>query len=106
MPDPKSLPLLDTGASRRRPDQSREPSQRVDPGFDREPWIPAGVYPDGNRGRNDILLVDCQFMDRLYLATTTDWHIRTSALTFFLSSEFWVGNIPKSVGDKVEGKNG
>ena len=24
----------------------------------------------------------------------------------FLSSEFWVGNIPESVGNKVEGKNG
>jgi hypothetical protein len=28
-------------ASRRRPDESREPSQRLDPGFHREPWIPA-----------------------------------------------------------------
>jgi len=27
--------------SRRRPDESREPSQRPDPGFHREPWIPA-----------------------------------------------------------------
>ena len=40
-------------ASRRRPDESREPSQRLGPGFHREPWIPAGVYPDKNRGRND-----------------------------------------------------
>ena len=23
------------------------------PGFHRESWIPAGVYPDENRGRND-----------------------------------------------------
>jgi hypothetical protein len=45
--------VLDTGASRRRPDESREPSQRLGPGFHREPWIPAGVYPDENRGRND-----------------------------------------------------
>jgi hypothetical protein len=43
----------DTGASRPRPDESREPSQRLGPGFHREPWIPAGVYPGGNRGRND-----------------------------------------------------
>jgi len=28
-------------ASRRRPDKSREPSPRLDPGFHREPWIPA-----------------------------------------------------------------
>ena len=28
-------------ASRRHPDESREPSQRLDPGFHREPWIPA-----------------------------------------------------------------
>jgi hypothetical protein len=28
-------------ASRRRPDESREPSQRLGPGFHREPWIPA-----------------------------------------------------------------
>ena len=28
-------------ASRRRPDESREPSQRLGPGFQREPWIPA-----------------------------------------------------------------
>ena len=28
-------------ASRRRPDESREPAQRLDPGFHREPWIPA-----------------------------------------------------------------
>jgi len=28
-------------ASRRRPDESREPSQRLVPGFHREPWIPA-----------------------------------------------------------------
>jgi len=28
-------------ASRRRPDGSREPSQRLGPGFHREPWIPA-----------------------------------------------------------------
>ena len=34
-------PYFDTGASRRRPDKSREPSQRLDPGFHREPWIPA-----------------------------------------------------------------
>jgi hypothetical protein len=27
--------------SRRRPDESREPSQRLGPGFHREPWIPA-----------------------------------------------------------------
>jgi hypothetical protein len=26
---------------RRRPDESREPSLRLDPGFHREPWIPA-----------------------------------------------------------------
>ena len=35
---------------------SREPSRRLDPSFHREPWIPAGVYPDGNRGRNDTRL--------------------------------------------------
>ena len=28
-------------ASRHCPDQSREPFQRMDPGFHREPWIPA-----------------------------------------------------------------
>ena len=28
-------------ASRRRPDESREPSQTLGPGFHREPWIPA-----------------------------------------------------------------
>ena len=28
-------------ASRERPDKSREPSQILDPGFPREPWIPA-----------------------------------------------------------------
>ncbi len=28
-------------ASRRRPDESREPYQRLGPGFHREPWIPA-----------------------------------------------------------------
>ena len=28
-------------ASGRRPDESREPSQILDPGFHREPWIPA-----------------------------------------------------------------
>ena len=28
-------------ASRRRPNESREPSQRLGPGFHREPWIPA-----------------------------------------------------------------
>jgi len=28
-------------ASRRRPDESREPLQRLGPGFHREPWIPA-----------------------------------------------------------------
>ena len=28
-------------ASRCRPDGSREPSQILDPGFHREPWIPA-----------------------------------------------------------------
>jgi hypothetical protein len=33
-------PYSDTGASRRRPDESREPSQRLDPGVHREPWIP------------------------------------------------------------------
>jgi len=46
-------PYSDTGASRRRPDESREPCQNLGPGFHREPWIPAGVYPDENRGRND-----------------------------------------------------
>ena len=34
-------PYSDTGASRNRPDESREPSQRLGPGFHREPWIPA-----------------------------------------------------------------
>ena len=34
------MPDLDP-ASRRRPDESREPSQRLGPGFHREPWIPA-----------------------------------------------------------------
>ncbi len=34
-------PYSDTGASRRRPDKSREPSQRLGLGFHREPWIPA-----------------------------------------------------------------
>ena len=38
-------PYRDTGASRRRPDESREPSQRLGPDFHREPWIPAAVYP-------------------------------------------------------------
>jgi hypothetical protein len=28
-------------ASRRRPDESQEPCQRLGPGFHREPWIPA-----------------------------------------------------------------
>jgi len=42
-------------ASRRRPDESREPYLKLDPGFHRDPWIPAGVYPDENRGRNDNL---------------------------------------------------
>ena len=28
-------------ASRHRPDESREPSQGLGPGFHREPWIPA-----------------------------------------------------------------
>ena len=43
-------------ASRRCPDDSREPFQRLGPGFHREPWIPAGVYPDENRGWNDTFL--------------------------------------------------
>ena len=30
-------------ASRRRPDESREPSQKLGPGFHREPWIPASA---------------------------------------------------------------
>src|SRR4030042_5048314 len=34
-------------ASRRRPDESREPSQRLGPGFHREPWIPAPVSKYG-----------------------------------------------------------
>ncbi len=56
MPDLRSLPLAcpvrdtgysDTGASRRRPGESREPSERLGPGFHREPWIPAfaGMTP-------------------------------------------------------------
>jgi len=32
---------------------SREPLYTLDPDFHRDPWIPAGVYPDENRGRND-----------------------------------------------------
>jgi hypothetical protein len=42
LPMPKRLRAgrLDP-ASRRRPDESREPSQRLGPGFHREPWIPA-----------------------------------------------------------------
>jgi hypothetical protein len=34
-------PYPDTRASRRRPDESREPSQILAPGLHREPWIPA-----------------------------------------------------------------
>ena len=39
-------------ASRRRPDESWEPSQRLGPGFHREPWIPAfaGMTPFMIRG--------------------------------------------------------
>ena len=37
----KPAPYSDTVASRRRPDESREPSQRLGPGIHREPWIPA-----------------------------------------------------------------
>jgi hypothetical protein len=37
-------PYSDTGASRRRPDESREPLT-LGPGFHREPCIAAGVYP-------------------------------------------------------------
>jgi hypothetical protein len=42
LPMPKRLRAgrLDP-ASRRRPDESRELSQRLGPGFHREPWIPA-----------------------------------------------------------------
>jgi len=29
---------------------------RLGPGFHREPWIPVGGHPDGNRGRNDTSL--------------------------------------------------
>jgi len=28
---------------------------KLDSCFHRKPWIPAGVYPDENRGRNDNL---------------------------------------------------
>jgi hypothetical protein len=28
-------------------------------------WIPAGVYPDENRGRNDDLSGNCEFINRL-----------------------------------------
>jgi len=59
--------VLDTGASRRRPDESRELPQRPGPGFHREHWISAGVYPDENRGRNDETVRGLYFMGRLEL---------------------------------------
>jgi hypothetical protein len=40
-----ACPILDTGASRRRPDEGGELPQKLGPGLHREPWIPAGVYP-------------------------------------------------------------
>ena len=43
-----SLPCIKHGVN-----SSREPFYILDPDFHREPWIPAGVYPDENRGRND-----------------------------------------------------
>jgi hypothetical protein len=39
----KPVPYPDTGASRCHPAESREPSQRLDPGFHREAWIPASL---------------------------------------------------------------
>jgi len=61
MPDLRSLPRTGYGGiqTSSRPriqygvNSSREQSQKLGPGFHREPWIPAGVYPDENRGRND-----------------------------------------------------
>ena len=48
--------MLDTGASRRRPDKSREPSQRMGPGFHREPWIPGQAQNDNqSKGIYDAL---------------------------------------------------
>ncbi|MBS3907769.1 MAG: hypothetical protein KGZ49_12115, partial [Syntrophaceae bacterium] len=56
MPDLRSLPRTGYGgiqtSSRRK---SGTISNALGPGFHREPWIPAGVYPDENRGRNDDL---------------------------------------------------
>jgi hypothetical protein len=65
MLDLRSLPRTRFGgiqtSSRRTPDQvrgrRREPSRRLGPGFHRKPWIPAGVYPDENRGRNDAFTI-------------------------------------------------
>jgi len=37
--------------SRRRSGESREPFCTLDPDFHREPWIPAGVYPVLDTGR-------------------------------------------------------
>jgi hypothetical protein len=45
MPDVRSLPRARYGGIQR--------SLRLGPGFHRESWIPTGVYPDENRGRND-----------------------------------------------------
>jgi len=55
--------VLDTGASRCRPGESREPSQRQDPGFHQEPWIPAFAgmtilveAAKPSRGMDDVMI--------------------------------------------------
>ena len=57
-------PYFDTGASRLRPDESREPSQSLDPGFHREPWIPAFAGMTA-------------FYETVSLWTDTIYHLRT-----------------------------
>ena len=48
MPDLRGLPRTRYGIIQR--------LLRLGPGFHREPWIPVGGHPDGNRGRNDTSL--------------------------------------------------
>jgi hypothetical protein len=58
MPDLRSLPpYLIRGRPNIVPTKVGNHSRRLAPGFHRESWIPAGVYPDENRGRNDTSLL-------------------------------------------------
>jgi hypothetical protein len=82
MPDLRSLPRTQYGGiqTSSRPritygvNSSREPPQRLAPGFHRESWIPAGVYPDKNRGRNDTSLLNLSlWTDTKFLSIYVSW---------------------------------